>query len=150
MLRAFGSAFLIAFFGLGMSVSSYSLWSCFEAYQAQSWPSVPGVIVSDNCRDGPDRTAYHDTKYRYVVDSKGYVNDRDHFGLRISSNECSANFSAGQSIVVFYHPANPAESALKPGEYRQGIFGFLIGFAFMLFSIVAIRHERAVNDQARS
>lgn len=150
MLRAFGFTFLIAFFGLGTSVSSYSLWSCFHAYQAKSWPSVPGVIVSDNCRDGTDRTAYHYTKYRYAVNSKDYVNDRDHFGLRLSSNECSTAFSAGQSIEVFYNPANPTDAALKPGEYRQSIFGFLIGFAFMVFSVVAFRHERAVNDNAQS
>lgn len=147
MLKTLRVAFILLFFGIGFSGFSYSLWSCMRAYQATSWPSVPGVIISDNCRDGPDRTAFRQTKYRYVVNSSDYVNDRDQFGLRISSNECFAEFQSGQDIVVFYNPAKPTDSALKPGVCRQGIFGSLIGLAFMLFSVIAFRRDRATANR---
>ncbi len=142
MLTAFRRLFILIFLAVGIATATYSLWSCLLAYQAGRWPSVPGVVVSDTCEVAGNRTSARHTRYRYVVGASSYVSDREHFGLRIATDSCVANLQPDQAVVVYYDPADPAQSVLKPGEWRQGLFGLAVGLAFVAFAAVAFRLGR--------
>lgn len=122
------------FFGMGLATASYSLWSCVLAYQTKSWPSVRGLIIRDDCLIVGDRTSDRYTQYQYTVNSFTYFNSLESFGLPIASNQCVADLRKSENVTVYYDATNPGNAVLKPSEYRNGIFGFIVGLLFMAIS----------------
>lgn len=133
LIIVFSSAFAI----FGLVIMVYSVWSGFAAYQAKSWPAVTGRVLEAECKDaGENATALY-IKYEYTIAAQRYVNDRETFGIGIAG-QCFAGYSTGESIAVFYDPADPKESVLKPGVYRPAWFSIIGGLLFMAFGIYAI------------
>jgi hypothetical protein len=126
--------FFSIYFLIGLATASYSLWSCVLSYQAKSWPSVSGEVVSDDCLTSDGGTSELYIQYKYTVNSITYSNSQEGFGLRFLSNECFDGIRKNENITVYYDATNPANAALKPDDYRNGIFGFIVGLAFMAFS----------------
>ncbi len=136
--KKFQHVFFLIFLGLGSSAAAYSLWSCYLAHQAKQWPSVSGIVMMDTCRSTGGRTSQRYTQYQYRVGGSSYVNHRNNFGLGIATNNCIANLKSGQSISVYYDPANPSNSVLTSGDYHQSLFGLVVGLVFAAFAIVGL------------
>jgi hypothetical protein len=106
------------------------VWRAWQVKQASpSWPSVQGQILVSKARarneTGDQRgTPTHDwfteVSYRYTVDGVAYTGNtlrafgRNHFSQDQAEAEL-APFAVGQSVPVYYDPANPARSVLIPG-----------------------------------
>jgi hypothetical protein len=122
--------FLAVFILTGFAYSCTGLWSGFAAYQSTSWPYLQGQILEAGCREAAEETRARYVKYVYSVDAKQYMNNREAFGGTISSPDCYVDYRTGQSVRVFYNPANPSDSVLEPGNYRPSLFKILLGAVF--------------------
>lgn len=136
-MKIFRTLFLSIFVVLGIAASSFSVWSSRYAYQSESWPQVLGRIVEASCQitTGKPSTSTRHVKYEYEVNSRKYVNDREHFGLRSSTRGCMAGYVADQPVTIFYKPDDPGDSVLVPGLNRYSLLGFIIGIVFAAFGL---------------
>ncbi len=135
MRRSFKLLFLSVFLTLGIALSVASAWGIYRAYRANSWPSVPGQVLEDECRRCSDGACSHEIRYQYSVAGTTYINDREYFGFPVGVGACLAAYRRGDGIRVFFDSANPANSALKPGAYRPAVFGFVGGLLFTAFAV---------------
>ncbi len=142
MFKAMQLLLIAVFFMLGATVFVYSGWSGLRAYQSEAWPQVQGAVLHADCRIAGNRTSARLVTYQYTVADTRYESERERFGLRIASNECTAGYTEGQPVRVYYDPANPADSVLLPGSYRQPVFGAAIGLAFMAFAALVLWFSR--------
>jgi hypothetical protein len=147
MLTALRTTFMLTFLVLGAAGTSYGLWSCWLAHRSTSWLPLTGRVISDECRSGADSTDDRLTQYEYTVESRIYANDREHFGLSLASGTCVASLTRGQAVTVYYNPEDPADSVLKPGQYRQGVFDFVVGIALTALAVAGRLFERAFRPK---
>ena len=114
---------------------------------SESWPSTAGVVTrseitcsSDSGRGRSGTTCQPDVRYRYRVgadDFRGRELDFD-WSLRTQEDhgaraaETRGAYEVGDTVAVFYDPASPGRSVLRPG-YHGGTWGLLaIGALFLL------------------
>jgi len=127
-----------------------------DARASRDWPSVEGTItVSDVVRE-TERTSATDMKrtsvtwrakvaYRYVVDGTSYEGTRIAYGAydtaeRERAARTVARYPVGHTVVVFYKPADPAESVLEPGTAGVPWFFLALGSVFLLVGLIMARY----------
>jgi hypothetical protein len=102
----------------------YRGWKKSKAVQqaSQSWPSTAGIIVKSRVEVTGGETASVNPRivYDYVVGGQNYQNDQiragdDVFTMRAGGTayDIVDRYPVGMAVIVFYNPANPAESALE-------------------------------------
>ncbi|MCC6300152.1 MAG: DUF3592 domain-containing protein [Anaerolineales bacterium] len=90
---------------------------------AQNWSSVMGVVVTSTIqvkRSYKSRSEIPAVVYQYQVDGKPYAGKiikagEQYFSVRLygDAQKTIARYPVGAQVMVYYNPANPAESALE-------------------------------------
>lgn len=90
---------------------------------AQDWASTMGVVITSTVqvkRSYKSRSEIPVVVYQYQVDGKSYTGQvvkagEQFFSLRIygDAQKTVARYPVGAQVMVYYNPANPAESALE-------------------------------------
>ncbi len=111
----------------------FILFNGYKVLSSKNWPIAVGTITDISVSIASSGTA-RQLKYQYRVDGDLYTNDKEYFGLLVSSRgETTAGYSEGSTVNVFYNPDNPAESVLKPGELKGVILPAVIAFLLYIF-----------------
>jgi hypothetical protein len=105
-----------------------------QANAARVWPSTTGWVISSGVRETTVRQRIRTSTsryrmatryaprviYSYEVNGSSYQSERLFMGDSLLTSEVSeaereaARFPVGDSVTVYYHPANPAEATLDP------------------------------------
>jgi hypothetical protein len=90
--------------------------------QSQSWPNTAGIIMKSRVEVSGGETTSVSPKivYEYVVGGQTYQNDNvrpgdDYMTLggRGTAYDIVDRYPVGSAVIVFYNPANPAQSSLE-------------------------------------
>jgi len=128
------SVFLIG----GPIVGFISLKGLYLSYEASSWETVPGEITELKFSTHRGATSRH-VKYSYTIKNREYIGDKEYFGLTISTNnETTGGYIKGSAVTVFYDPATPENSVLKPHKRRAIWLGLVIALVFSGFGALGI------------
>jgi Protein of unknown function (DUF3592) len=112
-------------FCLGLVGLMTYLWQ--RAMMAKSWPRTTGKIihatVGKNQQRNPDLFTlsilfYPDIRYEYTVEGVKYLSDRYAMLPKTSPKEIVVanlvnRYSAGQSVIVYFNPQEPAVSVIE-------------------------------------
>lgn len=128
MLSLFFSAVSVAAVVIavaGLTTLGIGLRRLATAGASAKWPSVQGEIltskvVEEDDGDGGKKTFRAAITYRYTVAEKVLEGDRTDLNDLSTSDpgpatDLTRSFPAGARADVFYEPANPQNSTLKPG-----------------------------------
>ena len=141
--RSWGIAiFGLIFFSVGMGfLFAFVLPALYDGYRMQSWPGTQGYLIStslDSHYSDNSTTYTAKARYQYRVAGRSYENDRvaihtsgDNIGdfQETTGHMLESHFSNKQPVMVYYNPADPADSVLIR-EQRWEMIGFeLIFFA---------------------
>jgi len=122
--RGFAATFgyiVAASFCLSAPVSAFFLGRTFlEAKSSSEWPKVEGKLTRAQASRTEGKRFIADVEYIYSVDGHEFK------GKRICASDCEwetpqaaalvlGKLSPGQRVPVFYNPADPQQSLLKPG-----------------------------------
>lgn len=90
---------------------------------AQDWSSTMGVVITSTIqvkRSYKSRSEIPVVVYQYQVDGKPYTGQvikagEQYFSVRLygDAQKTIARYPVGAQVMVYYNPANPAESALE-------------------------------------
>ncbi len=119
-----GTLFIGAMAVAGVVIYRMSRRSATERRAAQSWPSVPGMVLSSSVqwRRGTDNRDEQNAVviYQYEVNGKSYQGQTIKAGeqfLRVrmpGEDQAIVNrYPAGASVMVYYNPSKPEEAALE-------------------------------------
>ncbi len=114
-------------------------WMAYDDFVSASWPSVDGVIRSAGVT--PTRRNWRvDLSYTYSVREHPY---KGHLyrpsgslvGSEAQANRICAAYPAGSQVKVYYEPADPRFSALKPGLHLGDAFLPLLGIVGLAYGL---------------
>jgi len=136
--------FLAVFLLIGVYVVGTSVHAEFQSINARSWHHTEGNIQDSSFLIAGSKpgTSTQKVIYSYVVNGVDYKNDRVAFGIGIASDKQSLDYYKGQHVQVYYDPDNPIRSVLRPNDTHAIIFGSIVGFIFILFSILGYYVDR--------
>ena len=108
--------------------------------QSESWPSVQGNLAGESTSSRKKKRIH--ISYEYRVNGINYKSSRVNFqGDKASKKQIRSQYNVGDSLVVFYNPADPEQSVLQRGatltSLLMKLFGALFCFgmsAFFIFS----------------
>lgn len=134
--------FLVGAAGFTAYVSSRSL---LEAKASVHWPSVPGRVTSSRIVmiTGRHGSSGADIRYAYSVGARRFDGSRLEV-VSYSSNtsyasDAVAQFQEGQDVPVYYDPAHPEKSVLRPGANWLAYGLPLISVLVILFGAALVR-----------
>ncbi|MEW6083974.1 MAG: DUF3592 domain-containing protein [Chloroflexota bacterium] len=114
---------IVVLVGVGMFLYRRSKMRDATKHAAQNWSSTMGVVVSSTVqvkRGYKTRTEIPVVVYQYQVDGKPYTGQvvkagEQFFSVRLygDAQKTVARYPVGAQVMVYYNPANPAESALE-------------------------------------
>lgn len=109
--------------GLGIFLYRRSQQGKAAKDAAQSWPGTMGIILSSSVqsrRSGNSTSTYPVVVYQYEVNRQSYQSQtikagEQFFNVRIigEAQATAARYPVGAQVMVYYHPANPQDSALE-------------------------------------
>jgi|SRR3954447_6492053 Protein of unknown function (DUF3592) len=150
----------LVLFVLGLFGTVTAWLDCRKGIRSSSWPAVPGKIIHSHTKkvkvggssvgqsNAPKLTTYRpQIIYSYEVSGVRLAGRRIQFAsephtrMRSKVEDSVSEYPAGSTVTVYYDPAKPAESVLKPGVNafwnRRKIFSIAlvaIGIALWLVS----------------
>jgi hypothetical protein len=89
---------------------------------SQGWASTAGVVTKSRVEvsGGETTSVYPKIVYEYGVGGQTYQNDNirpgdDHFSANFGSRayDIVDQYPVGSAVIVYYNPANPAQSSLE-------------------------------------
>lgn len=114
---------IIILVGLGIFLYRRSQQGSAAKQAAQSWASTMGTVLMSTVqskRTGNSTSTYPVVVYQYEVNGTPYQSQRikageQFFNVRImgEAHATAARYPVGAQVMVYYNPANPAESALE-------------------------------------
>jgi len=135
-------------------------WSLYRAYapriksqKALNWPTTEAEILETDIEEdrarsatGKANIAFTPTvRYTYLVDGTRYEGDRITFSRAgfdfLDASNIRDQFAVNQKMPVYYNPATPSESVLRPkstvGMFSRipGFFIFIIGLILLTFVV---------------
>jgi hypothetical protein len=132
---------LLIFIG-GLSLLAWTVGDMIQAWRSNAWTPILGNWCYSETINLGHGMLYHVSGYEYLVNGISYTSTRDQFGGVMSRLHKTALWTNSLSVKVFYNPANPNESVLKPGL----VFGHLVFVAaailFLLCGISILRNIR--------
>lgn len=109
--------------GLGVFIYRRSKMRDVAKQAAQNWSSTMGVVIASTVqvkRSYKSRSEIPVVVYQYQVDGKPYTGQvvkagEQFFSVRLygDAQKTVARYPVGAQVMVYYNPANPAESALE-------------------------------------
>lgn len=116
-LLSVGAAALI-FQGLGFLALVWFLSTAYRLRRVATWPGTDGRVLESFVERDASHNKEPRVKYEYQVQGQRYVSDRICPQGRIATSGQYAEqlvdrYPADRPIMVFYNPANPADSALE-------------------------------------
>ena len=139
---------IFVFFVIGIVIIILSIRARKKAEASQSWPAVPGQIISAEIKkdisedaDGYTTTMYKPiVTYSYNVMGQAYQSSKMAFGMTTSygrtakAQEVLDQYPLNSTVNVYYDPENPAEAVL---ERKAGgkVLGLVIGILFLFLSL---------------
>lgn len=147
-MRALRFVYLVS--GLFLVVTAgfvaYSSWQGLQEAMASShWPSVPGRITSSGTviltgRHGSEGADIH---YTYAVGAKRFNGSRlevvDYSANTSHATDAVAEFQEGRDVPVYYDPARPERSVLRPGATWFAYTLPVLAVVMVLFGIALVR-----------
>ena len=141
----------------GVLVSGYQI---LRAWRARQWPSVHGIVagvqvLSRSDGDGGSRLATY-VSYRYEVDGRPFRNDGVRFGFYEAPRSIlpdaepaprtaaqfvaaeQAGYTAGENVIVFYNPADPADSVLVREPNASALLTLAAGAVVVMLAVSAL------------
>ena len=124
-----------------------SITSRKRAKAAQTWPTIPGVVLSSHVEvnsstdsDGSSSTTYKPVvAYRYEIMGLEYTGDRIAFGSNTFSHKKSyeiiGHYPVGQPVTVHYNPDKPQDAVIE-AEAKGGVASLIIGIVLMGVGLV--------------
>lgn len=108
---------------LGIFIYRRSKMRDVAKQSAQDWSSTMGVVITSTVqvkRGYKSRSEIPVVVYQYQVDGKPYTGQvikagEQYFSVRLygDAQKTIARYPVGAQVMVYYNPANPAESALE-------------------------------------
>lgn len=135
-----------AFIAVGAIISAFLVSKLFKAIQSHQWPYAWGQIDNASTRDvvvqspgervGGHKSTQVDYTYTYEVNDQKYSGQRVTFSDQMvktagSLDKLLRDYSDGQQVKVYYNPADPAFSVLKPGPTVYNFTPFITAFLFL-------------------
>ena len=109
--------------GLGIFLYRRNQQKSLARQAALTWNSTMGTVLSSSVqtrRTGQSVSTFPVVVYQYTVDGQMYQSQRIKAGeqflnIRVigDAQATAARYPVGASVMVYYNPANPAESALE-------------------------------------
>lgn len=109
--------------GFGVFIYRRSKMRDVAKQAAQNWSSTMGVVIASTVqvkRTYKSRSEIPVVVYQYQVDGKPYTGrvvkaGEQFFSVRLygDAQKTIARYPVGAQVMVYYNPANPAESALE-------------------------------------
>ena len=123
----------------------------YHAHRSESWPSVDGMIITTEVRDGSEQLH---SVYEYVVDSKTYTGDQLAFGETSlptpeAARKRAEEFPAGTPVKVFHDPTRHGHSTLKTGARSHLYLMPLTGAALLFFGVPLARMALLAAERRR-
>ncbi|MAS93836.1 MAG: hypothetical protein CMO55_11645 [Verrucomicrobiales bacterium] len=129
---------------LSAFVSGFFLFRIFlEAHRSSDWPSTGGIVERAEVIDLPFGSHRIDVRYRYRVGDEDFVGTR----IRASDGEVDnreiaedqiSGLQSGEEVTVYYDPAIPESSFLRPGAGLQEYFLLFVPFAMLIWGLYKI------------
>lgn len=115
---------LAIFIGLGIFIYRRSKMRDAAKQSAQSWPGTMGVVTMSTLQirrsSNNSRSEVPVVGYQYQVDGQSYTGGtikagEQYFNVRLwgEAQKVIDRYPVGAQVMVYYNPANPAESALE-------------------------------------
>lgn len=114
---------IAVFVGLGIFLYRRSKMRDTARAAAQTWSSTMGTVLMSNIkvtRTGNSRSETPVVIYQYQVNGKDFQGQTikagdQYFSVRVmgSAQDTISRYPIGAQVMVYYNPANPAESALE-------------------------------------
>lgn len=115
---------IVVFVGLGIFLYRRSKMRDAAKQSAQDWPGTMGVVTMSTIqirRSGNNsRSEVPVVGYQYQVNGQTYTNGtikagEQFFSVRLygDAQKTIQRYPVGAQVMVYYNPANPAESALE-------------------------------------
>lgn len=108
---------------LGIFIYRRSKMRDVAKQSAQDWSNTMGVVITSTVqvkRGYKSRSEIPVVVYQYQVDGKPYTGQvvkagEQYFSVRLygDAQKTIARYPVGAQVMVYYNPANPAESALE-------------------------------------
>jgi hypothetical protein len=137
--------FFLIFFTVGGGLLYWGWTILQNARASASWPSAQGQIVNSyvsHSTDSEGGDSYSpEVTFEYTVNDQRYQDTRIKFGENsYSSNnraqEVVNRYPIGQTVAVYYDPAEPETAVLEPGVTSGSYIVIGIGAIFVLVSLV--------------
>lgn len=140
----FGMGLAAGLFILSGPVSGYFLTKILlQSRASASWPSTEGVIAKAQVSDLGMRRYAADVSYTYTVEGHALSGSR----IRVSDGESESRdaiaqelkgLTVGQAVPVYYDPANPHDSVLRPGARFQEYAILVVPLGLLAIGVGAI------------
>jgi hypothetical protein len=139
-LAVIGIFFLV---GAGLSVWGWTILQ--NARASASWPTAQGRITRmevTHSTDSEGGDSYRpEVAYEYLVNDRSYESytikfGENSYGNRREAEEIAARYPVGQSVPVYYDPADPERSVLEPGVSLGSYIVLGIGVLFVAISLI--------------
>ncbi len=141
----FSAVFLLA--GLGCII--VNLVQRKRAKEAETWPIVPGVVISSGLQekrsydsDSGTSISYEPVvQYKYSIMGQEFTGDHISFGnaaydYRTASRKI-APYPQDTQVSVHYDPDNPLNAVLETKVAGSVVF-LIVGIVFMLIGIISV------------
>jgi len=134
------------------------------ATASQQWPTAQGKVQAvtvtrdrTSTSSSPTYTYAYTVTYRYEVNSNPYRGDRYSLGNGSTASKryperseataaAAKNYRIGQSVEVYYNPADPTSAVLKPGANISTFVPLILGLFFIASGVsivILMRHNAA-------
>lgn len=141
----FSAVFLIA----GLACVIANLVQRKRAKEAETWPTVPGVVTSSGLQE--ERSYDHDSgtsinykpvvQYTYTIMGQTFTGDQLSFGTvsydHRTAEKKIAPYPQGAQVMVHYDPDNPLNAVLETKAAGSVVF-MIVGIVFMLIGVLAV------------
>ena len=141
----FGFGLAAFFFVIGGPLSGYFLTKIFlEARASANWPSVAGTLTKAEVRDTGVGRYCADVAYLYRVGANEFTGSRirasdGEYNFRDGAVQALGALKVGQIVPVYYNPAEPRQSVLRPGAGFQEYILLLVPIVMFAIGIWAYR-----------
>jgi Protein of unknown function (DUF3592) len=102
---------------VGVAIWAFMKWKKYTA--SKDWPTAPGVIGSVKCltgRGGAPLKWALEISYSYLVQEQRYAGfEQVACGSGKEIDAIYGEYPAGKDVLIYYDPAKPARSVLRPG-----------------------------------
>lgn len=132
------------FFCIGLGLSWWGWTIVRNARASAGWPVVQGVITESEIEFSTDEdgdTWTPRVAYTYMVNGLSYENytikfGETSYGSERTALEVQARYPIGQTVDVYYDPADPDRAVLEPGISGGSYIVLVTGLIFVVVSFL--------------